>query len=63
VTLRVGIGATAADVVGPVLPGVSFWRARSSEGERVDFFVVPGNVGDDALLAELVDVLETGRRR
>jgi len=61
VTLRVGLGSTAADVVGPVLPGVSFWRARDRAEEPVDYFVVPGNVGGDALLVELVDLLETGR--
>jgi uncharacterized protein YgbK (DUF1537 family) len=61
VTLRVGLGATAADVVGPVLPGVSFWRARCREGKNVHYFVVPGNVGSDTLLVELVELLETGR--
>jgi uncharacterized protein YgbK (DUF1537 family) len=63
VTLRAGLGATAADVIGPVLPGVSHWRASSDAGGDVDFFVVPGNVGDDALLTDLVDLLGTGRLR
>jgi uncharacterized protein YgbK (DUF1537 family) len=63
VTLRMGLGATAADVVGPVLPGVSLWRARARDGELVDYYVVPGNVGADSLLVELVDVLERGRSR
>jgi len=49
VTLRDGLGASAAEVVGPVLPGVSLWRA----GE-LDYVVVPGNVGDDRLLADIV---------
>jgi uncharacterized protein YgbK (DUF1537 family) len=53
VTLQQGIGADEADVMGPVLPGVSRWRA---EGRRaaVDYLVVPGNVGDDGLLVDLV---------
>ena len=49
VTLRDGLGIAAAEVVGPVLPGVSRWRA----GE-LDYLVVPGNVGDDRLLADIV---------
>ena len=49
VTLRDGLGIAAAEVVGPVLPGVSRWRA----GE-LEYLVVPGNVGDDRLLADIV---------
>jgi uncharacterized protein YgbK (DUF1537 family) len=49
VTLRDGFGVEQAEVVGPVVPGVSHWRA-----ENLDYLVVPGNVGDDALLADLV---------
>jgi len=63
VTLRTGLGATVADVVGPVLPGVSFWRARARDGQPVDYYVVPGNVGADSLLVELVEMLESGRSR
>ena len=48
-TLRVGFGVDEADVIGPVLPGVSHWRAGT-----LDYLVVPGNVGDDDLLRELV---------
>jgi uncharacterized protein YgbK (DUF1537 family) len=61
VTLRVGVGATAAEVIGPVLPGVSLWRARGRTAQNVDYLVVPGNVGDDALLVDLVELLERGR--
>lgn len=53
VTLRSGFGAVEADVVGPVMPGVSHWRAQTPGGV-LDYLVVPGNVGDDLLLAELV---------
>jgi uncharacterized protein YgbK (DUF1537 family) len=49
VTLRDGFGATEADVVGPLLPGVSRWRT-----EDLDYVVVPGNVGDEHLLADVV---------
>ncbi len=54
VALRVGFGADEADVLGPVLPGVSLWRARARNG-ALDYLVVPGNVGDDRLLADLVE--------
>ena len=50
VTLRDGFGATEADVVGPLMPGVSLWRA-----EDLDYVVVPGNVGDENLLAEVFE--------
>ena len=53
VTLRSGFDAVEADVVGPVMPGVSYWRAHTPGG-LLDYVVVPGNVGDDLLLAELV---------
>ena len=54
VTLRDGVGAAEAEVVGPVEPGVSRWSARWPGGEPLDYLVVPGNVGDDELLARLV---------
>jgi uncharacterized protein YgbK (DUF1537 family) len=54
VILRDGIGAAEADVVGPVEPGVSLWSAHWRDGDAVDYLVVPGNVGDDDLLARLV---------
>jgi uncharacterized protein YgbK (DUF1537 family) len=55
VTLRDGFGATGADVVGPLLPGVSLWRA-----EDLDYVVVPGNVGDERLLADVVELVLGG---
>jgi uncharacterized protein YgbK (DUF1537 family) len=54
VTLEVGFGSSEADVEGPVLPGVSRWRARR-DGTPLDYLVVPGNVGDERLLVDLVD--------
>jgi uncharacterized protein YgbK (DUF1537 family) len=49
VTLRDGFGKTQADVVGPIVPGVSHWRT-----DELDYVVVPGNVGDRELLADVV---------
>ncbi len=54
VTLHDGVGADAADVIGPVMPGVSRWSASWSDGTPLDYLVVPGNVGDEELLASLV---------
>jgi uncharacterized protein YgbK (DUF1537 family) len=59
VTLRAGFGVDVADVVGPVLPGVSLWRATAG-GRPLDYLVVPGNVGDDDLLVRLVDAVMRG---
>jgi uncharacterized protein YgbK (DUF1537 family) len=56
VTLLVGFRSSEADVVGPVVPGVSHWRAAIDDG-ALDYLVVPGNVGDERLLAELVDLV------
>jgi uncharacterized protein YgbK (DUF1537 family) len=50
VTLRDGFGAAEADVVGPLLPGVSRWHTGD-----LDYVVVPGNVGDERLLADVVE--------
>ena len=57
VTLRDGVGAAEADVVGPVAPGVSLWSARRPGGRALDYLVVPGNVGGDDQLARLVDAV------
>lgn len=57
VTLRDGVGAAEADVVGPVAPGVSLWSARRPDGGELDYLVVPGNVGGDDQLARLVDAV------
>jgi uncharacterized protein YgbK (DUF1537 family) len=55
VTLQEGFGIDEAHVVGPVLPGVSHWRTAT-----LDYLVVPGNVGTDDLLAEIVAGLLRG---
>jgi uncharacterized protein YgbK (DUF1537 family) len=59
VTLHVGFGLSEADVLGPVLPGVSHWRAQR-DGIALDYLVVPGNVGDERLLVELVELVRRG---
>lgn len=57
VALREGLGADEANVVGPLLPGVSLWDVRSADGDAVSYVVVPGNVGADGLLVDLIDLL------
>ena len=54
VTLQEGVGADVADVVGPVLPGVSLWSASWKDSMSLDYLVVPGNVGEVDLLLDLV---------
>jgi uncharacterized protein YgbK (DUF1537 family) len=61
VTVRDGLGASGAEVVGPVLTGVSHWLVQRVAGGVVQCLVVPGNVGDDALLDELVTTLGVRR--
>jgi uncharacterized protein YgbK (DUF1537 family) len=53
-TARDGLGAATARVIGPVQPGVSFWKLP--EGRAL--LVVPGNVGDVNLLRDLVAVID-----
>ena len=62
VTLKHGVGADGADVIGPVLPGVSRWLASWPDGVALDYLVVPGNVGDDDLLRSLVALVLKGSR-
>ncbi|MFA9445045.1 four-carbon acid sugar kinase family protein [Egicoccus sp. AB-alg6-2] len=57
VTIAAGLGALAADVVGPVAPGVGRWDVITGAGRSMSCLVVPGNVGDDRLLVDLVDAL------
>lgn len=54
-----GLRTKVAWVVGPVADGVSCWHINS--GERVlPYLVVPGNVGDENLLSDLVSKVRTG---
>ena len=54
---RTGIGATAAFVVGQVLPGVSVWRMEAHDGREMLYVVVPGNVGGPDTLTRVLDAL------
>ena len=55
VTLHEGVGADEADVLGPVLPGVSRWEAHWPDGSPLDYLVVPANVGDDPCALAVAD--------
>lgn len=52
--IEASIGATQARVLGQVRPGVSVWEMTSREGQTVLAVIVPGNMGDTTILAELV---------
>jgi uncharacterized protein YgbK (DUF1537 family) len=55
VTARFGLGARSAEVIGPLVDGVSLWRLAASDGRAVSYVVFPGNVGTDETLVALVD--------
>jgi uncharacterized protein YgbK (DUF1537 family) len=57
VNLSEGLGAQEADVIGPLVDGISLWRATTPEGARMSYVVFPGNVGGDDALADVVDML------
>lgn len=59
ITLEYGVGATAARVVGPLLPGVALWDVDSTQ-RKLSYIVVPGNVGGDGLLTDLINLLMGG---
>ncbi len=54
---RVGIGATTAEVLGQVLPGVSVWRMRTHDDRELLYVVVPGNVGGPDTLSDVLEAL------
>lgn len=51
---RTGVGATAADVLGQVAPGVSVWRFNDRDGRTLRQVVVPGNVGGPDTLTDVL---------
>lgn len=59
--VRDGLGAPVAHVVGPAVTGVGHWRVVTRDGEETSCLVVPGNVGGDDLLVELLDGLLSGK--
>jgi uncharacterized protein YgbK (DUF1537 family) len=58
VTAREGLGARAARVIGPIVPGVVLWRLP----DGTSLVVVPGNVGGPDLLVEVVAAIRTAPR-
>lgn len=54
-TARAGLGAKGGRVLGQLLPGVALWSVIDGDGRRHAYVVVPGNVGDERTLAELVE--------
>ena len=55
VVLRTGLGVEVAHVVGPVAPGVAWWRP--AHDPELACLVAPGNVGNADLLTQLLDLL------
>jgi uncharacterized protein YgbK (DUF1537 family) len=54
--LRHAFGVREAEVLGPVAPGIARWRI-SGRKRKYDYLVVPGNVGSDSLLVDVVRAL------
>ncbi|QPZ38314.1 four-carbon acid sugar kinase family protein [Paramicrobacterium chengjingii] len=54
---RTGIGARSALVLGQVLPGISVWCMTDHTGREVLYIVVPGNVGDERTLTDVLAAL------
>ena len=61
-TFSHGLGATLADVLGPLRPGVSVWRPLDGPRAGSTYVVVPGNVGDDRLLVDVVGAFINDRK-
>ncbi len=56
VLARVGLGARAGLVVGPLVDGVALWQVDGDRG-RIPFVVFPGNVGADGTLLDVVRLI------
>lgn len=56
---RDALGAGTADVLGQPEPGVVLWRL-ARPGGPMPYLVVPGNVGTDETLANLLAMVDTG---
>lgn len=61
ITIRDGLGAARARVVGPVATGVSHWEVETGR-QTLPCLVVPGNVGGDDLLVRLIEGLQSAVR-
>jgi uncharacterized protein YgbK (DUF1537 family) len=56
VLARVGLGARAGLVLGPLVAGVALWEVDGDRG-RIPFVVFPGNVGGDGALLDVVRLI------
>lgn len=54
-----GLGASTAQVVGQLAPGIPLWRLRCRDGRQLPYAVVPGNVGGDDALVTVVRRMAT----
>ena len=53
--MGIALGAEQARVEGQVAPGVALWTLRSGDTGTLPFVVVPGNVGGDRTLVDVLD--------
>ncbi len=58
INVREGLASGVAEVLGPLLDGVSLWSVDTPERKALPFVVFPGNVGGDGELADLVEAIE-----
>ena len=58
INVREGLASGVAEVLGPLLDGVSLWSVDTPERKALPFVVFPGNVGGDEELADLVEAIE-----
>jgi uncharacterized protein YgbK (DUF1537 family) len=56
VLARVGLGARAGLVLGPLVAGVALWEIDGDRA-RIPFVVFPGNVGGDGALLDVVRLI------
>jgi uncharacterized protein YgbK (DUF1537 family) len=61
VNIREGLESGLAEVLGPVMDGVSLWSVDTPEREALPFVVFPGNVGGDSDLLDLVQAIGAAR--
>ena len=57
VTARVGLRATSALCLGPLVDGVALWSLDHADGSGLPFVVFPGNVGADSTLLDVVELV------
>ncbi|MBS1862701.1 MAG: hypothetical protein JSS68_13415 [Actinobacteria bacterium] len=57
VNVRIGLASSLAQVLGPLRDGVSLWSVDTPERAQLPYVVVPGNVGGDDALVDLIDLI------